>query len=180
MNLTNGRLPIPELGLSLGLWQGSFQEIERLWLRWFTLEGELIPVPTEEVIAAKQEAAEAKRRVEKLAERLRQLGVNPEGISLNPDDWKSRLHRQNPPAFPGFTASRRPPTGTQSPTKRNLSAALSHRVSLNDGYSTGNDITSFLHIKNQSLKKRHRNNRSIHQSLSFSKVLISCNQKICL
>ena len=87
MNLTNGRLAIPELGLSLGLWQGSFQEIERLWLRWFTLEGKLIPVPTEEAIAAKQEAtqakqeaAEAKRRAEKLAERLRQLGVNPDEL----------------------------------------------------------------------------------------------------
>ena len=87
MNLTNGRLAIPELGLSLGLWQGSFQEIERLWLRWFTLEGKLIPVPTEEAIAAKQEAtqakqeaAEAKRRAEKLAERLRQLGVNPDDL----------------------------------------------------------------------------------------------------
>ncbi len=87
MNLTNGRLPIPELSLSLGLWQGSFQEIERLWLRWFTLEGELIPVPTEEAIAAKQEATQAKQeadlaktKVEQLAERLRQLGVNPDEL----------------------------------------------------------------------------------------------------
>ncbi len=80
MNFTNERLLIPELGLSLGLWQGSFQEIERLWLRWFTLEGKLISVPTEEVIAAKQEAAKAKTRAEKLAERLRQLGVNPDDL----------------------------------------------------------------------------------------------------
>lgn len=85
MNLTNGRLSIPELGLSLGLWQGSFQAIERLWLRWFTLEGELIPVPTEEAIAAKQEATQAKleadlakTKAEQLADRLRQLGVNPD------------------------------------------------------------------------------------------------------
>lgn len=75
---------MPEINLSLGLWQGSFQDIERFWLRWFTLAGELIPAPTEEAAAAteraiiaEQEAAQTKRKVEQLAERLRQLGVNP-------------------------------------------------------------------------------------------------------
>ncbi len=78
---------MPELGLMLGLWQGSFRDIERLWLRWFTLEGKLIPVPEEEAIAAtkrasitEQEAAQARKRAEQLAERLRQLGVNPEEL----------------------------------------------------------------------------------------------------
>jgi outer membrane murein-binding lipoprotein Lpp len=47
-----------------------------LWLRWFTLEGKLISLPAEEAIAAQQEAAEAKTR----AERLRQLGVNPDEL----------------------------------------------------------------------------------------------------
>jgi hypothetical protein len=44
-------------------------------------------VPSEEAIAAKletqqaqQEATEAKRRVEQLADRLRQLGINPDEI----------------------------------------------------------------------------------------------------
>ena len=48
-----------------------------------TLTGELIPAPTEkattataQAIIAKQEAAQ-KRKAEQLAERLRQLGVNP-------------------------------------------------------------------------------------------------------
>ncbi|MBW4686275.1 MAG: Uma2 family endonuclease [Komarekiella atlantica HA4396-MV6] len=94
LNLTDERLQIPELGLSLGLWDGSFRDIERLWLRWFTLTGELIPVPTEEAAAAtkraiiaeqeateaKQEAAQARQKVEQLAERLRQLGVNPDDL----------------------------------------------------------------------------------------------------
>ncbi|MEH2032323.1 MAG: Uma2 family endonuclease [Nostoc sp.] len=95
MNLTEGRLLMPEIDLSLGLWQGSFQDIERLWLRWFTLAGELIPAPTEEAAAAneraiiaeqeaieaKQEAAQAKRKAEQLAERLRQLGINPDELN---------------------------------------------------------------------------------------------------
>ncbi len=80
MNFHDGRLLMPELGLSLGIWQGEFRNINRLWLRWFSLEGELIPVPEEEAIAAKQEAVEAQIRVEQLAERLRQLGINPDEI----------------------------------------------------------------------------------------------------
>ncbi|MEH2054921.1 MAG: Uma2 family endonuclease [Nostoc sp.] len=94
MNLNDGCLQMPEIDLSLGLWQGSFRDIERLWLRWFTLAGELIPAPTEEATAAtqraiiaeqeareaKQETAQAKRKAEKLAERLRQLGVNPDEL----------------------------------------------------------------------------------------------------
>ncbi|MBW4603096.1 MAG: Uma2 family endonuclease [Calothrix sp. FI2-JRJ7] len=91
---SNGRMLIPELGLSLGLWQGKFREIDKLWLRWFTPEGELILSPEEEaksakqeavqakqeVVEAKQEAVEAKIRAEKLAEKLRQLGINPEQL----------------------------------------------------------------------------------------------------
>jgi DNA-binding ferritin-like protein len=48
----------------------------------------LIPVPEEEAIAAtkrasiaEKEAAEARTRAEQLAERLRQLGVNPDEIT---------------------------------------------------------------------------------------------------
>ncbi|MGC1246306.1 MAG: Uma2 family endonuclease, partial [Spirulinaceae cyanobacterium] len=61
VNLTKGRLEMPELGLSLGSWQGEFKGKERLWLRWLTLEGELIPIPEEEVIVAQQEAIEARQ-----------------------------------------------------------------------------------------------------------------------
>ncbi len=61
-------LPIPELGLRLGLWQGSFRSFNRLWLRWMTLDGVLIPLPDEEAAAAKQEIARLKAL-------LRDLGV---------------------------------------------------------------------------------------------------------
>ena len=78
--LTEGRLLIPQLGMSVGLWQGNFENIERLWLRWFTTEGELILTPNEEVAAAQQAAAEAKQRAERLAAKLRELNVNPEDL----------------------------------------------------------------------------------------------------
>ena len=87
MNMIEGRLLMPELGLSLGLWQGTFRDIPKLWLRWFTLTGELIPEPTEEAIAAnervilaEQETIEAKRKVEQLGQLLRDLGVNPDTL----------------------------------------------------------------------------------------------------
>ncbi|MEB3151061.1 MAG: Uma2 family endonuclease, partial [Sphaerospermopsis sp.] len=72
--------PMPELGLSLGLWEGTFRGIPKLWLRWFTLAGELIPEPSEEVAIAKQEANTAKIKAEKLAEKLRELGINPDEL----------------------------------------------------------------------------------------------------
>jgi len=78
--LTDGRLLIPPLGLSLGLWQGCDQGIERLWLRWFTSQGDLIPLPQEDAIAANQRATLAEERAERLAARLRELGVNPDEL----------------------------------------------------------------------------------------------------
>jgi hypothetical protein len=73
MNMIDNRLLMPELGLSLGLWQGSFRGINRLWLRWMTLEGELILTPEEEAVAERE-------RAERLAARLRELGVEPEDV----------------------------------------------------------------------------------------------------
>jgi Uma2 family endonuclease len=81
MTLTDGRLLVPELELSLGLWQGSFREINRLWLRWFTAEGELILTPDEKATTAQQRAESAEQRADRLAARLRELGVNP-------DEWE--------------------------------------------------------------------------------------------
>jgi Uma2 family endonuclease len=87
MNLVDNRLLMPELGLSLGLWQGSFREINRLWLRWMTLEGELILTPEEEAITAQEQAVTAQEqavtaqeRAERLAARLRELGVDPDEL----------------------------------------------------------------------------------------------------
>ena len=65
--LTEGRLLIPRIGLSLGLWQGSHENLERLWLRWMTITGELILTPSE--------------RAEQLAARLRELDVDPDNLN---------------------------------------------------------------------------------------------------
>ncbi len=74
--LTDGRLVIPTVELSLGLWEGNYQGIHRLWLRWMTVSGELIPLASEALSAAEERANTAEARAEKLAAKLRELGVD--------------------------------------------------------------------------------------------------------
>ncbi len=74
--LSNGRFLLPSIELSLGLWQGSYSNIDRLWLRWMTLEGDLIPTLEEKEAAAKQ-------RAYRLAAKLRELGIGPDELSYS-------------------------------------------------------------------------------------------------
>jgi len=87
------RILMPEIKLSLGLWQGEYQGINRLWLRWYDAEGKLILTDAEkeklradsaEQLAdaakqradtAEQRADTAEQRAEYLAQRLRELGI---------------------------------------------------------------------------------------------------------
>ncbi|PSM45820.1 hypothetical protein C7Y66_28385, partial [Chroococcidiopsis sp. CCALA 051] len=66
--LERARFFLPSLNLGLGLWQGTYQGIERQWLRWYDAEGNWIPTATEQ----------AQARAERLAERLRAMGIDPD------------------------------------------------------------------------------------------------------
>jgi uncharacterized protein (DUF3084 family) len=96
------------LSLALVRWQGTYKGVETVWLRWETLEGELLATPQEIATEAQQEAAqaqqeaaqaqqqaaqaqqqaaqaqqegtEARARADRLAERLRAMGIDPEAI----------------------------------------------------------------------------------------------------
>ncbi len=89
----------PQLGLGLGLWEGSFEGIESVWLRWVDRAGDLLAtgeeaaelaqaLAEEERLRAEDErqradderrrAEDERRRNEKLAAQLRALGVEPE------------------------------------------------------------------------------------------------------
>jgi uncharacterized protein (UPF0335 family) len=74
MDITSERLLIPDLGLNLGLWYGSFQNITRLWLRWYTLSGELIPVSDEQLILAKEQLQQIRQQVQLLEQENQLLG----------------------------------------------------------------------------------------------------------
>ena len=64
---------IPELELGLGLWEGDYESCTRWWLRWCDRSGNLILTPTER-------AEQAILRAENLAQKLRELGVNPDEV----------------------------------------------------------------------------------------------------
>ena len=59
----------------LGEWEGSYQGLERRWLRWYDRAGHWLPTPAER---AQQRAETAEQRAEQLAERLRAMGVDPD------------------------------------------------------------------------------------------------------
>ena len=73
-------LLIPQLELRLSLWQGSYENIERLWLRWFTASGELILTPSEEAATAQMRVTQAEQRAERLAAKLRELNIDPDEL----------------------------------------------------------------------------------------------------
>lgn len=58
----DGRLSLPQLGLSLAIWHGIYQMIEAPWLRWYTMEGELLPTEAEARLQVEQRAAAESQR----------------------------------------------------------------------------------------------------------------------
>jgi hypothetical protein len=76
----HGRFPIAPLGVELGIWQGVYQDLELPWLRWWDAQGNLLPTPEEEAERQRQRAEEEHQRAERLAARLRALGVDPDQL----------------------------------------------------------------------------------------------------
>lgn len=70
LDLSTPRVWMPGLEPGLGLWQGSYQGIERLWLRWYDASGNWLPTPLER----------ESQRANRLAAQLRELGVNPDEL----------------------------------------------------------------------------------------------------
>ncbi len=56
-------IEFPNIGLGLRIWQGPYEDLDNTWLRWVDANG--VPIPT------------GHERAERLAEQLRQLGVEP-------------------------------------------------------------------------------------------------------
>jgi Uma2 family endonuclease len=76
------------VGLGLTLWEGPFEEdVTRLWVRWCDRAGQVIPTGAE-VKEVECQRAEAERlrangaelKAQKLAERLRSMGINPDEV----------------------------------------------------------------------------------------------------
>ena len=86
---------LEEVGLGLTLWSGQFEEdVTRLWLRWCDPDGRVIPTGAEGQAIEQQRAdteqqrADAERqgreaekqRADRLADRLRAMGIDPNDV----------------------------------------------------------------------------------------------------
>ena len=71
---------LEEIQLGLGLWLGSYQDIERLWLRWYDLQGNWILTPEER---ERQRAEQAELEIARLKELLQNSGLNVAEKDIN-------------------------------------------------------------------------------------------------
>ncbi len=85
-DLTPRQASFADLNLGIGVWQGVYQDAEGLWLRWYdATQG--IPTAAER---AEQESArvqqecqrteQERQRADRLAAKLRELGIDPEQV----------------------------------------------------------------------------------------------------
>lgn len=83
--LPEQRLWLPEAELGLGLWHGEFQGIRGPWLRWYDENEQWIPSQEEklrsqedQLLQAQQQIDQERLRADKLAEKLKALGIDPD------------------------------------------------------------------------------------------------------
>ena len=89
LTLTEQKIWLPEAQLGLGLWQGSYQGINRLWLRWYDHEQKWILTPTER---EKQRAEQEKQRAEQEKQRAEQEKQRADSAELELANLKRLLH----------------------------------------------------------------------------------------
>ncbi|RMG08694.1 MAG: Uma2 family endonuclease [Cyanobacteria bacterium J055] len=70
LDLQNNQYISDRLGLALVSWEGVYKDVSAVWLRWETLEGELLPTPAE---FAQQEAERAQLEAERERQRSQEL-----------------------------------------------------------------------------------------------------------
>ena len=63
-----------ETGLGLVLWEGEFEGVTNLWLRWQDSAGHML-------LTGQERAAAESLRAAALAAKLRELGVDPDSIA---------------------------------------------------------------------------------------------------
>lgn len=69
------------VGLGLTLWEGPYEEeTSRLWLRWCDHNGQVVSTGAEGQETERQRAETERQRAERLAEKLRELGIDPNDV----------------------------------------------------------------------------------------------------
>ena len=75
---------LPGIGLGLTLWEGVFENLHWQWLRWCDQAGRVLPTGPERIQQERQRADDEKQRAERLAEKLRSLGIDPTTLEAQP------------------------------------------------------------------------------------------------
>jgi Uma2 family endonuclease len=85
--ITGNPIWLPEIGLGIGRERGLYQGIAREWLYWYDEQKRRLLTPEERIMEAEERASieeqgrlDAEERVQKLEERLKALGYEPETI----------------------------------------------------------------------------------------------------
>jgi len=80
----NGRLWSATLELWLGNWQGAIEDDTATWLRFYTPNGSLVPLPEEaaqqQAEQARQQAEQERQQREDLVTKLRKRGIDPDTL----------------------------------------------------------------------------------------------------
>ncbi|WP_199246672.1 Uma2 family endonuclease [[Phormidium] sp. ETS-05] len=102
-----GHYPIPQLGVELGLWQGTYQNQEQVWLRWWDAEGNLLLTGWERVEieraatererlkaeAAQQQAEQERTRAEAAQQQAEQERTRAEAAQQQAEQERQKAAR---------------------------------------------------------------------------------------
>ncbi len=72
MAIAQQRYWIEELVLGLGVWSGTYQDIDHRWLRWYTAAGDWLPTPAERAEQAQQQVLQERQRAEQAQQQVLQ------------------------------------------------------------------------------------------------------------
>lgn len=79
--LPGDRVWMPEVGLALGQERDIYDAHVRNWLYWYDESGRRLLTPEEDAAQERQRANQERERADRLAQRLRELGLDPEDLS---------------------------------------------------------------------------------------------------
>ncbi|MEM9213936.1 MAG: Uma2 family endonuclease [Cyanobacteria bacterium P01_F01_bin.150] len=71
---------IAPLGVELGIWNGRYMNQPLPWLRWWDMDGNLLLSGEERAGKQEQRANQEQQRADRLAAKLRELGINPDEV----------------------------------------------------------------------------------------------------
>ncbi|MEW6283082.1 MAG: Uma2 family endonuclease, partial [Candidatus Eremiobacterota bacterium] len=78
VELLDPLVTLEPLGLRFTLWEGTYAQCPGTWLRFRDAEGRLLATGSERAEEAEERAEEAEERASRMAQKLRELGIDPD------------------------------------------------------------------------------------------------------